>query len=263
MTRPSARPAVITIAHELRRLREERGLSLRAIARKTNISPAQLSALETGLRRQDATLVGYLLGVLGAPVATLKQLITVASRVDEPDYFDPTGDDESLLRSGFERSSTTVFEWSPTLFPKALHSAEYSRAVQESGLPNPDTSTRELVPASARACAENTSEKLYVFLLGEAATRPDACSANVLCDQIEEVATVSKLLRISVGLVPASFCPPGLVEPFTLYEDKAGPFAVAIPHNRGAAFLTNQASVTYYATTAKWLRGGIADAPWP
>ncbi|WP_410621521.1 Scr1 family TA system antitoxin-like transcriptional regulator [Amycolatopsis sp. cmx-8-4] len=193
----------------------------------------------------------------------MKQLVDVASRVDEPDFFDPTGHNDRLLRSGFERLSRKIFEWSPTLFPKVLRSAEYSSAVQVPELAHTDTSANDLVPASARICPEERGQQLYVFLLGEAATRPDACTPSVLYDQIEEVATVSKLLRISVSLVSASFCPPGLIEPFTLYEDDHGPFAVAIPHHGGAAFLTNQVSVKQYAKTAKWLRGGIVGDPWP
>ncbi len=208
-------------------------------------------------------MVAYLLGIIGASEATLNQLIDIADRVDDADFFDPTGRDESVLRDGFEQLSTQVFEWSPTLFPKRLRSAGYSKAIQESGLPNLGTTVGDLVPVTARVCSADGSEPLYTFLLGEAATRPDAFSPSVLCDQIEEVATASKLLRISVGLVPASFCPPGLVEPFTLYEDDADAFGVAIQHHRGAAFLTSQASVKAYAETAKWLRGGLAENPWP
>jgi transcriptional regulator with XRE-family HTH domain len=251
------------VAHELRRLREERGLSLRRLARNTKINPSKLSALETGHLGQDPITVAYLLGAIGASLATLKQLTAVADRVAEPDYFDPTGRDEHMLRAGFEKLSTEVFEWSPALFPKALRSASYSRALQESGLPNPDTTTRDLVPAAARVSFADRRETLYTFLLGEAATRPDACPSDVLCDQIEEVAAVSKMLRIAVSLVPASFCSVGLVEPFSLYKNGDSAFAVAVSHHRGAAFLTNAASVKYYAETAKWLRGGIVEDPWP
>lgn len=263
MTRgTSTRPAIIVIAQTLRNLRQESGVSLRHVARKTKISPSRLSGLETG-RRADATTLAYLLGVIGAPVTTLNQIIDLADRVDEYDFFDPNGRDEDMMRAGFERLSTHIFEWSPALFPKTLRSAGYSRALHESGLPNPDTTTRDLVSSEARAGSADGSEPLYTFLLGAAATRPDACSPSVLYDQIEEVATVSKLLRLYISVVPESFCPTGLVEPFTLYEDHLGAFAVAIPHHCGAAFLTNEASVKWYAKTAKWLSSGIDKNPWP
>jgi hypothetical protein len=76
-----------------------------------------MSALETGHLRQDPTTVAYLLGAIGVPLATLKQLVAVAARVDEPDFFDSTGRDERILRAGFENLATKVFEWSPALFP--------------------------------------------------------------------------------------------------------------------------------------------------
>lgn len=263
MTLASTRPAVIAVAHELRRLRKERGLSLRQLATRTGISPSRVSSLETGHLGPNPITVAFLLGAIGIQLTTLNQLVAVAARVDEPDFFDPTGRDERILRIGFEDLSTEVFEWSPMLFPKALRSAGYSRAMRESGVPHPDTATRDLVPASARVSFADRPETRYTFLLGEAATRPDACPPDVLCDQIEEVAAVSKMLRISISLVPASFCSAGLVEPFTLYENHDGPFGVAVPHHRGVAYLTNKASVSDYATTAKWLRSGVAAPPWP
>lgn len=222
-----------------------------------------MSSLETGKNRQDPITVAYLLGAIGTDLATFRHLVAFADRVDESDFVDPTGRDEPILRAGFEGSSTEVFEWSPTLFPKTLRSTGYSRALQNSGVPRLDTTTRDLVAAPARVSFAASPETLYTFLLGEAATRPDACPADVLCQQIEEVAAVSKMLRISVSLVPTAFCPAGLVEPFTLYENHTGPFGVAVPHHRGVAYFTNKTSVSNYAKTAKWLRTGIATPPWP
>ncbi|UOX87203.1 DUF5753 domain-containing protein [Amycolatopsis sp. FBCC-B4732] len=192
----------------------------------------------------------------------MKQIVDLANRADDADLIVHTEHDEDLLHISFEQLSTLVFEWSPTLFPNRLRSAAYSRAIQESSLPNPVATSENLVPAPARISSSDGPEPFYAFLLGESATRPDACSPSVLYDQIEEVATVSKLLRLSVGLVPAAFCPPGLVEPFTIYEDRIGPFAVSVPHHSGVAFLTDQAAVKRYAKTANWLRGGITDDLW-
>ncbi|GLY42974.1 transcriptional regulator [Amycolatopsis sp. NBRC 101858] len=222
-----------------------------------------MSALETGHLGPDPITVAFLLGAIGMQLTTLEKLVPLAARADEPDFLDPTGHDERMLRTGFENLATEVFEWSPMLFPTALRSAGYSHAIRESGMPHPDTATRDLVPASARVSLADSPETRYTFLLGEAATRPDACPPDVLCDQIEEVAAVSKMLRISISLVPASFCPTGLVEPFTLYENHDGPFGVAVPHHRGVAYLTNKASVSDYATTATWLRSGVAAPSWP
>lgn len=130
-------------------------------------------------------------------------------------------------------------------------------------MPDPDTTTRDLVPAAARSTQPNVTHTLYTFLIGEAATRPDACTPEVLLDQIEEVATIAKMLRLSIGRVPASVCPPGMVEPFTLYENNYGAIAVAVKHDRGIAFLTNEWSLKYYSKQATWLRSVVAENPWP
>ncbi|WP_410671296.1 Scr1 family TA system antitoxin-like transcriptional regulator [Amycolatopsis sp. cmx-4-68] len=253
------RPAIVAVAHTLRSLREERGISLRQVARMAKISPSKLSNLENGTNRPEPMLVAYLLGLLGASKATLNRLKEIACRIDDADFFDPTGRDANLLRVGFEQWSTRVFEWSPTLFPERLRSDNYRNAIQRFDLPCTRTTEDDLVPSTHVSLASGP-EVHHTFLLGEAATRPDACSPSVLDEQIEEAATVSKLLNISIGHVPASFCPPGLVEPFTLYENHAGAFAVFIRHHHGTAFLTNHISVTFYAKAAKWLQRSLTEA---
>ncbi|WP_410625704.1 Scr1 family TA system antitoxin-like transcriptional regulator [Amycolatopsis sp. cmx-8-4] len=263
MSIETPRPAVIAVAHTLRKIREQRGLSLRHVARMAKISASKLSGLETGGRRQNITLVAYLLGIIGAPIETLNHILEIADHGNEPDFLDPSGRDENLLRAAFEQLSRHVFEWSPSLFPRTLRSAEYSDAIQKSGLPEGDPAVKGFIPAAACTRPTGVSEPLHSFLLGEAATRPGVCSPEVLYNQIEEVATVSKLMPISISVVPASYCSTGLVEPFTLYEGHTGAIAVVVKHQRGVAFLTNKISLKHYTKTAQWLRSGRTDNPWP
>ena len=103
MTRATTRPAIVAIAHALRRLREERGISLRQVARMAKTSASKLSNLENGTNRPEPTFLAYLLGILGASRTTLNRLIDIAHRIDDPDFFDPNGRDANLLRIGFEQ----------------------------------------------------------------------------------------------------------------------------------------------------------------
>jgi uncharacterized protein DUF5753 len=66
-----------------------------------------------------------------------------------------------------------------------------------------------------------------------------------------------------VRLVPAADCPPGLVEPFTLYEHRSGAFAVAVRHHQGAVFLTNEVTVANYKKTAQSLQRLTTATDWP
>jgi transcriptional regulator with XRE-family HTH domain len=253
------RPAVIAVAFGLRATRTQRSLGLRKLADMAKIHPGVLSALEMGKLTPKCAQVAYLLGLLDVPAATCEQLTDLAEHANDLDYLDPTGRDENLLRAAFEQRSTQVSEWSPALFPKALRSAGYSRALQKSGLLSSDATIDDLVPTAVPVCLPDESAPLRTFLVGEATTRPHACSPDVLRDQIEEAATVAGLLRISVRLVPESVCPPGLVEPFTLYENRAGAFAVAVQHHRGAVYFTNQATVAAYAKAVAKLRHVAAE----
>jgi transcriptional regulator with XRE-family HTH domain len=252
-------PALIAIAAGLRTARAQRGISTRKLGRMTSTTASALSDFEHGKRRPESTKVAYILGMLQAPAATYDQLVDLADRVDDLDLLDPTGRDETLLRTELEQLSTHVFEWSPALFPTTLRSAAYTRALQETGLLATDITPRGFVAAPTQEDTATGWEPLHTILIGEAATRPDVCPPDVLHDQIEEMTAVTNLLHIPVRLVPASACPPGLVEPFTLYENYAGPFAVSVQHHPGTVYSTNPATVARYNKILTTLRHGATE----
>ena len=65
-------------------------------------------------------------------------------------------------------------------------------------------------------------------------------------------------------IVPAANCPPGLVEPFTLDERRAGALAVALRHQHGAVhYSTHQAALTTYEKAARALRRHAAEKACP
>jgi transcriptional regulator with XRE-family HTH domain len=257
-------PAVIVLADGLREARTRRRIGLRRLADMVDLHPGVLSAFELGKRTPPDATVARILGVLRASNTVCDQLIDLARRSHERDFIDHTGRDQYLLRTTYEQRSTHVIEWAPSLIPEALQTDDYAHALQHTGLLDSDAADVGHLTRRARqlAVSDETAPR-YTYLIGEAATRPDACTPAVLRDQLGELAGRARHPRMSVRLVPATACPPGLVEPFTLYEHRAGVFAVAARHLQGAMFLTHAAVLATYEQAAQSLQRRATENAWP
>ncbi|MFF1608214.1 Scr1 family TA system antitoxin-like transcriptional regulator [Amycolatopsis sp. NPDC058278] len=264
MTETALRPAVIALASGLREARTQRGIGLRQLADMIGIYPAVLSSFELGHRAPQDTIVAHILGVLRAPQHVREHLIDLARRSHDQDLIDRTGRAESYLRPTFELRSTRVTEWSPTLIPEVLQTAEYARALRDTGLLDPEAADVGCLLRTARQLAlSDEPGPPHTFLIGEVATRPDACTSDVLRDQLDHLRIWARKPRIGVRIVPAADCPPGLVEPFTLYERRAGALAVALRHQHGAVYSTHQAALATYENAARALRRHGVEKAWP
>ncbi|ADJ41840.1 XRE family transcriptional regulator [Amycolatopsis mediterranei S699] len=265
MTEAALRPAVIALAGGLREARNERGIGLRRLAAMVDLHHAVLSSFELGQRAPQDTIVAHILGVLRTPQDVRDHLIDLARRSHDRDLIDRTGRAENYLRTAFEQRSSRVTEWSPSLIPDVLQTAEYAGALRDTGLLAPEvTDVGCLLRTACQLALSDKPGPLYTFLIGEAATRPDACTPDVLRDQLDQLRTWTRRPRVAVRLVPAADCPPGLVGPFTFYEHRAGALAVALRHHHGgAAYSTDQAVLTTYKETVRALQRRATENAWP
>ncbi|MFI5585222.1 Scr1 family TA system antitoxin-like transcriptional regulator [Amycolatopsis sp. NPDC051758] len=263
MTDAASRPALIILSNALRSARTQRGLSLRRLARMADLHPSLLSAFELGRRAPEDTTVAHILGVLQSPKIMRNHLVDLARRARECDFIDHTGRAGDILHVTYEQQSKHVFVWSPWLIPDALQTTEYACALRKGGpFEIDDVTVRPLARTVQQLASSDASGLRYTFLIGEAATRSGVCSSDELRDQVNAVAAVTRHPRVSVRLVPAAGYAPGLLEPFTLYEDNAGAVAVAVRHHLGAVFLTCEAALETYPKIAQSLKGRAADT-WP
>jgi transcriptional regulator with XRE-family HTH domain len=257
VTETALRPAVIALAGGLREARNERGIGLRRLADMVDIHPSVLSSFELGHRAPQDTIVAHILGVLRAPHNVREHLIDLARRSHDRDLIDRTGRAENYLHTAFEQRSTRVTEWSPTLIPEVLQTAEYARALRDTGLLDPEAADVGCLLRTARQLALSDEPGApHTFLIGEVATNSDFCTADVLRDQLR---TWKRKPRVAMRLVPAADCPPGLIEPFTLYER----LAVALRHHHGAVYSTHQAVLTTYEKAARALQRHAKENAWP
>jgi transcriptional regulator with XRE-family HTH domain len=257
------RPALIALAGGLRDARTQRGVGLRRLADMVDLHPSVLSAFELGKRVPLDTTVAHILGVLRSPNTVRDQLVDLAHRANDPDLVTHDKRGEDFLRSAYERRAEHVFEWSPMLVPEALQTVDYARALQASSPVDIDAAhTRSLVRTVEELASPDASKTRYTFLIGEAATLTAACSTGRLRTQMDAAIALTGHRRVSVRLVLTADCPPGLLEPFTLYEDNVGAFAIAVRHHQGAVFITHEAALTTYKKTARSLERRATEISW-
>lgn len=256
------RPAVIALAGWLRETREQHGVSLRRLAGLAEMSPSALSGMELGRRPSESAAVAHLLGILGVRRNVREHLVDLARRSDCCDLIDHNRREDSFLRVAYEERATRVLEWSPSLIPEMLQTFDYAHALQEaSPIASDGDDERQVTRTLRQGAVSYETGTQFTFLVGETATRPDFCTENVLHAQVGHVAAVAQRATVTVHSVPVTACPPGLVEPFTLYLCGKEAIAVAIQHHQSTVFLTSEAGLANYAKTARSLQrlaSGIA-----
>lgn len=84
-------------AENLRRLREERGLSQRQLGKQMFVGQSTIARWENGSRLPDAAMMLHLAGCLGVDVDTLLQL---AAQSDESPYVIMVDDSKAILSDG-------------------------------------------------------------------------------------------------------------------------------------------------------------------
>ncbi|HEU5024681.1 MAG TPA: helix-turn-helix transcriptional regulator [Spirillospora sp.] len=217
------------LAGELRRLREQAGLSGRQLAERIGMSQSKISRIESSITLPTAVEVtawGAAAGCSDADIAMLGVLADSAytevhpwttALHDRGHLQDDIQDIESRARKRM------IYE--PSLVPGLLQTAEYARRVftmfdppyLESDLPT------AIAARLDRQVALFDRDMMFDFLISEAALRWRAGPPRTLLAQYDRIASLDTLDNVSVGLIPHSA--PALTHAphgFVVLEDIAG-----------------------------------------
>ena len=199
------------LAAELRRLRDQAGISGRELATGIgNISQSKVSRIEAGTAMPTLVQVERWADLTKASPAAKQALIRLAERAfteihtwrmslqGRPHRQDDVGEREAQARM------TRTFQ--PTIVPGLLQTAQYARQVFGlSPLPN----VREGIPAAVasrldRQLALYEPERRFEFLITEGALRwcPGPDAPNLLTPQLDRIVSLSTMDNVSIGIIP-------------------------------------------------------------
>lgn len=198
---------------ELRRLREQAGLSGRQLAGEIGISQSKVSRIEAGAAVPSIPEVAdWASAVSSSEAATNKVMALADAAYAEVDPWDVAMSEHPHLQGDIrevEARSRTVLVYQPTLVPGLLQTTEYARRVFTMFEPAYAESD---IPAVVRSRLDRQEAlfdpaRQFGFLITEAALwwRPGPPGPpGLILAQIERIASISTLENVALGVIPQS-----------------------------------------------------------
>lgn len=193
---------------ELRRLREQAGLSGRQLAEQIGISQSKVSRVESGATMPTTPEVSAWAAAVDASASMAEKLLLLTDAAyTEVHPWDTALHDQSHLQDHIqeiENRTGTKLTYEPSVVPGLLQTAEYARRVFTMFEP----SYAELdIPAVVagrldRQIALFDQTKRFSFLITEAALRLRVGPSAMLASQLDRIGSLSTLENVSIGLIP-------------------------------------------------------------
>jgi transcriptional regulator with XRE-family HTH domain len=248
---------------ELRRLREQAGLTCEDVGRRLECSGTRISRIETGrigVRPGDVRELLEIYGVTGAEADALVQLARDARRRGWwhaygrvlPPWF------EAYV--GLESDAVRLCDFQPMVVPGLLQTEDYARAVLEAA-PQPgragyagpgcagDVGPRVALRMQRQAILGQASPPELHVVLGEGVLRAQVGGPAVMRAQLRRLADLAALPNLTLRVLPlraAAQAQP--VIPFTMLEfaDPADATVVYLEHLTGALFVEDEDEIRRY-----------------
>lgn len=207
----------LRLGHELRRLREQRGLTAGDVARLLFTSRSKISKLENAQLRPDLAEVVKLLELLQVTGPEWERLFRLARDAAEKGWWDrygsSTGHRERLFAS-LEAGATSIRTYSQTNFPAILQIPEFTAALIELDRRQGPLGYRPERMAGARIQRQQRllqpDGPSYETVLEESVVHRLAVPSAVMAAQLGHlIRTVSDQPRIALRILPHDVRVPG------------------------------------------------------
>lgn len=198
------------LASELRRLREEAGLSQTEVAEKTDVNLATLHRIETAkakpqLRTLNALLDAY--GVTGDRRAELVALQKEAKQRGWIHGFEVDLPDKYSAYIGLEAEAREAINYESLFIPGLLQTEDYARAVMRGVRPTitgDEIETRIAARLHRQALLESETPLRLWAILDQAALSRMVGDDAIMYDQLTHLAQQAQRPHITVQVIPFS-----------------------------------------------------------
>jgi transcriptional regulator with XRE-family HTH domain len=208
----SGRPTVRQrrLAAELRRLREESGMTAEAVAEVLGWSKAKVSRYElarSGLKPSD---VGKLLDVYDVRGEHREQLLILAEEATQKGWWEAYSDvltEEHLAFIALEADATAELQWQINVIPGLLQTEQYAREVflgyQRVRASPPTMIERRVQTRLIRHRVLSRRQPLELTaIMDESVLRRQRGDRAVMYAQLQHLAEVSKLPNVTLQVLP-------------------------------------------------------------
>lgn len=238
------------VSAELRRLREEAGLSGAEVAHTLGMSPSKISRIETGNRGLHVADVAALLGLYRVAERRREELLDLVRRSDEQGWWQSRSNSSlsELTRSyiDFESRAVRIRNYELAVVPGLLQTAEYTAALIE-GL-NPSIAQAQLdnlvATRMARQAVLRRTDLDYQAVVDECVLHRPVGGDGVLRRQVRHMAAAMERPGTTLRVLPIeSTVNAGLRGAFVLFDFSDEPSVVHVEHQYTCGFLEEKAEV--------------------
>jgi transcriptional regulator with XRE-family HTH domain len=255
--RPSPTVRRRRLRYELRRLREERGLTIEQVSEATggDIGPSGISRWETGDRSVRPTDLRFLLDIYDVHGEEREALLTLARQARERGWWHTYGDaipNWFQVYVGLEAEATNIHGYASELVPGPLQTVDYHRTFLGT-IPAAfsDEETERIVTVrqsrQQRLLGEDPPE--YWAVLNEAVIRRVVGGPEVMRAQLDRIAEMAKLKHITIQVLPFSAgVHPAMDGSFWIlgFPEPPDPDVVYQENKMGGLYLEKQEEVDRY-----------------
>ncbi|MFF4588989.1 helix-turn-helix domain-containing protein [Streptomyces sp. NPDC000345] len=250
------------LGQELRRLREEKGMTAEQVAERLLVSQSKISRLENGRRSISQRDVRDLCGVYEVEDQRMvESLMEMAKDSRQQGWWHAFGDIPYSVYIGLETDAESLRVYEPQTVTGLLQTRSYAEAIIRGSLPErPEAEVDKRVQVRLRRQERITTGdsplRLWV-VLDEAALRRVVGSRLVMREQLEHLAEMSRLPHVTVQVLPFEVgAHPGLNGQYTILEfaDASDSSVVYIEGVTSDLYLEKAYDVQQYSVMYEHLR---------
>ncbi|MFG2018981.1 helix-turn-helix domain-containing protein [Actinomadura geliboluensis] len=232
------------LARELRKLREEQGLTLQEVADRLDWSRATVSRLETSQTRPKPGDIADILDLYGVPSPDRDALITLARQAGQRGWWTAYQDVFAGSYVALEDEASHIRTWDPQLVHGLLQTEPYSRAVITAGrlLPAQEDIERRIAARKIRqALLDRADAPRLQVIFDEAVLHRPIGGEEVMRAQLESLAAIVQTHpTVTIQVLPyTAAAHAGLDGRFTIlsYPDPADPDIAYVEGTMGDVYL--------------------------
>jgi transcriptional regulator with XRE-family HTH domain len=256
------------LGSELRRLREQKGMTAEEVAARLLVSQSKISRLENGRRSISQRDVRDLCGVYGVEdQRVVESLMNMARESRQQGWWHAFGDVPYSVYIGLETEAESLRVYDSLVVPGLLQTRRYAQAVIEGMLPEstPDQNDRRIEIRLRRQerITDPESPLRFWVVVDESALRRVVGSRDIMREQLEYLAQMSTLSHITAQVLPyESGAHPGMMGNFSILEfaDASDSSVVYIEGVTSDLYLEKPTDVQGYSVMYEHLRAQALSA---
>lgn len=258
------------LGSELRKLREQQGMTAEEVASRLLVSQSKISRLENGRRSISQRDVRDLCGVYGVgDERVVESLMQMAKESRQQGWWHAFGDVPYSVYIGLETDAASLRVYESLVVPGLLQTEDYARAVITGMWPEAtpgEVDKRVQVRMKRQERITDPVRPLrYWVVLDEAALRRVSGDERVMATQLEHLVDFSSLPHVTLQVLPYSMgAHPGMYGKFAIleFEDTSDATVVYLEGVTSDLYLEKPNDVNDYSVKYEHLRA-LALGPDP